>query len=280
MVVGKTGSAEDGRKGLTHSWFVCFAPAENPRIAMAVMAENAGHGGEIAVPIERSMRPTTLGASGNTYAITASVSDLAGNPATPDTNNHMVVNIAPPDVPTVVPQYSGTTTPVITGVAQKLNGANAIALAAGDKIDITLNGVTVSATIQASGTATDIAGVTYDPATQTWSLNTSAVPHFSALSDGTHSLSAVATDVAGNASPIPAVQSLVIQNTAPPAIRIVTLLDDTGIIGGILTGDLGTALTNKADIAKSIGSKLGNTLFLAGSAAVIAVPLAIWGWLR
>ena len=46
-------------------------------------------------------------------------------------------------------------------------------------------------------------------------------------------------------------------------------------LGGILTGDLGTALTNKADIAKSIGQKLGNTLFLAGSAAVIAVPLAI-----
>ncbi|MBL9054345.1 MAG: ABC transporter permease, partial [Tabrizicola sp.] len=46
-------------------------------------------------------------------------------------------------------------------------------------------------------------------------------------------------------------------------------------LGGILTGDLGTALTNKADIAKSIGSKLGNTLFLAGCAAVIAVPLAI-----
>ena len=51
MFGGKTGRAEDGRKGLTHSWFVCFAPAENPRIAMAVMAENAGHGGEIAVPI-------------------------------------------------------------------------------------------------------------------------------------------------------------------------------------------------------------------------------------
>lgn len=46
-------------------------------------------------------------------------------------------------------------------------------------------------------------------------------------------------------------------------------------LGGILTGDLGTALTNKADIATSISQKLGNTLFLAGSAAVIAVPLAI-----
>lgn len=46
-------------------------------------------------------------------------------------------------------------------------------------------------------------------------------------------------------------------------------------LGGVLTGDLGTALTNGADIAQSIGQRLGNTLFLAGCAAVIAVPLAI-----
>jgi peptide/nickel transport system permease protein len=46
-------------------------------------------------------------------------------------------------------------------------------------------------------------------------------------------------------------------------------------LGGVLTGDLGHALTNGADIAQSIGQRLGNTLFLAGCAAVIAVPLAI-----
>lgn len=46
-------------------------------------------------------------------------------------------------------------------------------------------------------------------------------------------------------------------------------------LGGILTGDLGTALTNGADIASSIGTRLGNTLFLAGCAAAISVPLAI-----
>jgi peptide/nickel transport system permease protein len=46
-------------------------------------------------------------------------------------------------------------------------------------------------------------------------------------------------------------------------------------LGGVLTGDLGKALTNGADIATSIGQRLGNTLFLAGCAAAIAVPLAI-----
>ena len=48
-----------------------------------------------------------------------------------------------------------------------------------------------------------------------------------------------------------------------------------GWLGGVLQGDLGTALTNRADIAQSIGQRLGNTLFLAGCAAAISVPLAI-----
>ncbi len=55
----------------------------------------------------------------------------------------------------------------------------------------------------------------------------------------------------------------------PPLTRYLSWL------GGVLTGDLGTALTNGADISQSIRQRLGNTLFLAGCAAVISVPLAI-----
>ncbi len=46
-------------------------------------------------------------------------------------------------------------------------------------------------------------------------------------------------------------------------------------LGGVLTGDLGTALTSGQDIAKSIAPRLKNTLFLASCAAIVAVPLAI-----
>ena len=46
-------------------------------------------------------------------------------------------------------------------------------------------------------------------------------------------------------------------------------------LGGILTGDFGVALTNGQDIGQAIGQRLGNTLFLAGCAAAISVPLAI-----
>ncbi|MFD2739095.1 ABC transporter permease [Sulfitobacter aestuarii] len=47
-------------------------------------------------------------------------------------------------------------------------------------------------------------------------------------------------------------------------------------LGGILQGDLGTALTNGRDIAESLGGRLSNTLFLAFWAALLSVPLAIF----
>jgi cell division protein FtsI/penicillin-binding protein 2 len=49
---GKTGSTEhSGPNKKTHSWFVGYAPVDNPRIAIAVLVEESGHGGEIAAPI-------------------------------------------------------------------------------------------------------------------------------------------------------------------------------------------------------------------------------------
>lgn len=47
---GKTGTAENPH-GESHSWYVGFAPFDHPRIAIAVMLENAGFGGITAAPI-------------------------------------------------------------------------------------------------------------------------------------------------------------------------------------------------------------------------------------
>jgi peptide/nickel transport system permease protein len=44
---------------------------------------------------------------------------------------------------------------------------------------------------------------------------------------------------------------------------------------GIVQGDLGTSLANSRDISELIGRRLANTLFLAGVAAAVAVPLAL-----
>jgi penicillin-binding protein 2 len=50
-MAGKTGSAQNSRAKKTDSIFVGYAPADNPKIAIAVLAQNAGHGGEVAAPI-------------------------------------------------------------------------------------------------------------------------------------------------------------------------------------------------------------------------------------
>jgi peptide/nickel transport system permease protein len=46
-------------------------------------------------------------------------------------------------------------------------------------------------------------------------------------------------------------------------------------LGNAMQGDLGTALTNQRNILTSIAPRLTNTMFLAGYAALIAVPLAV-----
>lgn len=48
---GKTGSAEVRRQSETHSWFIGFAPYDDPVVAIAVVIEQAGHGGDVAAPI-------------------------------------------------------------------------------------------------------------------------------------------------------------------------------------------------------------------------------------
>ncbi len=54
IVCGKTGTAENPH-GDDHSIFICFAPKDNPVIAMAVYVENAGFGASWAAPIASLM---------------------------------------------------------------------------------------------------------------------------------------------------------------------------------------------------------------------------------
>jgi peptidoglycan glycosyltransferase len=52
---GKSGTAELGGTGEPHSWFIGFAPVENPTIAIAVLVEQGGRGGERAAPLAGAM---------------------------------------------------------------------------------------------------------------------------------------------------------------------------------------------------------------------------------
>jgi peptidoglycan glycosyltransferase len=61
-VAGKTGTATNPH-GRSHAWFVAFAPAEAPRVAVAVVVENVGYGGTYAAPIAREVVRVALARS-------------------------------------------------------------------------------------------------------------------------------------------------------------------------------------------------------------------------
>jgi len=59
-VSGKTGTAQNPQGG-DHAWFVCFAPSEKPKIALVVMVEHGGGGGDVAAPIAGKMLAEIFG---------------------------------------------------------------------------------------------------------------------------------------------------------------------------------------------------------------------------
>ncbi|RKS80338.1 peptidoglycan glycosyltransferase [Motilibacter peucedani] len=65
-VAGKTGTAQVGGGKNPHAWFVSFAPADDPKVAVAVVVPNGGtarevSGNQVAAPIARAVMQAVLG---------------------------------------------------------------------------------------------------------------------------------------------------------------------------------------------------------------------------
>jgi peptidoglycan glycosyltransferase len=54
VVAGKTGTAQ-APSGPPHAWFIAFAPADHPRLAVVVFKEHGGEGYSQAAPIAGSI---------------------------------------------------------------------------------------------------------------------------------------------------------------------------------------------------------------------------------
>jgi peptidoglycan glycosyltransferase len=62
QVAGKTGTAETGVNRVYTAWFVSFAPADNPQVAVAVVLEQQanGFGGAVSAPIAKQVMEALL----------------------------------------------------------------------------------------------------------------------------------------------------------------------------------------------------------------------------
>ena len=69
LIGGKTGTAQVVKKGETkgqaalkdHAWFAGFAPVDNPKLAIVVLVENGGFGGQVAAPIAKAVFEAAFG---------------------------------------------------------------------------------------------------------------------------------------------------------------------------------------------------------------------------
>jgi penicillin-binding protein A len=61
-VAGKTGTAETGVGNIYTAWFIAFAPADHPQVAVAVVVENqpGGFGGKVSAPIAKDVMEALL----------------------------------------------------------------------------------------------------------------------------------------------------------------------------------------------------------------------------
>ncbi len=103
VVAGKTGTAQNPH-GKSHAWFIAFAPAENPKIAIAVLVENAGFGGAISAPIAGALIKYYLKGDDQTSS-TGTAENPTGNAPSDSVYNDL------PYIESVNPDTGATTMP-------------------------------------------------------------------------------------------------------------------------------------------------------------------------
>ncbi|MGF9762733.1 Ig-like domain-containing protein [Microvirga sp. 0TCS3.31] len=171
---------------------------------------------------------TTAALSQGSHSITATATDAAGNVSTASTARTFTVDTAAPVAPSIVT--------VADDVAPG-TGAVANAGATNDTTPTISGTGEVGATIQVFDGATQL-GTTSVDASGNWSYTTAA------LSQGSHSITATATDAAGNVSAASTARTFTIDTTAPaaPTIDPLTTNDATPVLTGTATLGAGEAL--------------------------------------
>ena len=85
LIAGKTGTAQVVKKGegkgqvglKDHGWFASFAPVDNPQLAVVVLVENGGFGGQVAAPIAKAVYEAAFDVGGVSHT-DSEVQETAG----------------------------------------------------------------------------------------------------------------------------------------------------------------------------------------------------------
>jgi len=204
----------------------------------------------VATPDSGSFNPNTNGAN----AVTATVTDAAGNSSTDVTNNELVIDTTAPAVPTVDVLSTNDATPVITGTAE-----------AGSSNTIVFGGATY--TVVANGLGE-------------WSLDTGAATPdsgvFNPNLNGVNDVSVASSDAAGNTTNDASSDEISIDTTGPvvtitsaPTANSTTEL--AYVIGGscdVAEGDVTVSLVGAAPAGQVVSCTAGNWVATFNTGAI------------
>ncbi len=193
----------------------------------------------------------TIAASGlgaGAHTLSARMVDAAGNTSDPSTTLTITVDTTAPGAPGTpslsIGSNSGSTADRITSVfAPTITGT-----AEANSLVTLYDGITSLGTVTANGSGA-------------WSINTPS------LTDGTHTLSAVALDLAGNTSAASAALTVTIDTTAAaPTGLALAAASDTGIRGDNLTSATTPTITGRAEAGSVVTLSEGSTVLGTGTA--------------
>jgi len=189
----------------------------------------------------------------NTYEVTATVTDSAGNTTSDPSINELLVDTTAPVVPTVDTLITNKTLPVITGTAT---------VGTGETLTVVADGVSY----------TDGDANLVDNTDGTWSL---AIPVANALAENIYDVKAIVTDPAGNTSSDFTINELTVDLTAPAVPTVATLLTNikTPVVNGTATVLAGEILSVSVDgITYTSGD--GNLVDNANGTWTLTIPAA------
>src|SRR6185369_13374074 len=186
---------------------------------------------------------TTAALANGAHSLTATATDAAGNTSAASSALGVTIDTIAPATP-AIGSYSTDSGTVGDGITND----NTLTLTGSAEANATVkvyDGVTLLGSATANGAGT-------------WSFTTAA------LANGAHSLTATATDVAGNTSTASAALNVTIDTIAPATPAIVSYSTDSGTVGDGITNDNTLTLTGSAEANATV--KVYDGVTLLGSA--------------